>query len=146
MALQNVLEITKKSEDYSVSPQLNLEGIAEVAKLGFKTIINNRPDGEGGANQPTSQQIQLAAEKLGIAYFHIPVIPNNIQANQVEAFSKAYTNTAKPILGFCKTGNRAARMLELLDNKQVTSSKGLLAWLKSKCLITRLWRWCKSKT
>ncbi len=120
------VQITKKSEEFSISPQLNLEEISEVAKLGFKTIINNRPDGEGGASQPTSEQIRLAAEKLGLAYFYIPVIPSNIQAEQIKVFSLAYANAAKPILGFCKTGNRASRMLELLNTKPATYSGGLL--------------------
>lgn len=140
------LQITKKSEEYSVSPQLSPEDVIEAAKLGFKTIINNRPNGEGGESQPTSEQIQRAAKAQSLAYFHIPVIPNDIQPNQVETFNTAYANAPKPILGFCKTGNRAARMLELCNTNQAAANKGPLAWLKSKCLITKLWRLYQSKS
>lgn len=38
------VQITKKSDDYSVAPQLSVEDVAEIAAAGFKTIINFRPD------------------------------------------------------------------------------------------------------
>lgn len=102
------IQINQQSKDFSTAPQISVEDIAEIAQLGFKTIINNRPDGEGGADQPTSAQIKTAAEKSGLAYFHIPVIPGNIKPEETEEFSTIYTTAAKPVLGFCRTGNRAA--------------------------------------
>ncbi|MEQ1599673.1 MAG: TIGR01244 family sulfur transferase [Methylotenera sp.] len=142
------IQITKISDDFSTAPQINVEDIAEIAQLGFKTIINNRPDNEGGAEQPTSAQLKVVADQLGLTYIHIPVIPNNIEPSQIEAFSAAYNLTTKPVLGFCRTGNRAGNMFKLAqtgNSQQTTSPKGLVAWFKSKCLITRLWRWYKAK-
>jgi sulfide:quinone oxidoreductase len=142
------IQITKLSDDFSTTPQISAEDIAEIAQLGFKTIINNRPDNEGGAEQPTSAQLKVAAEKLGLTYVYIPVIPNNIQPEQVGAFNAAYSLAAKPVLGFCRTGNRANSIFKLAqtgNSQQTTSPKGLVAWFKSKCLITRLWRWYKTK-
>lgn len=144
------IQITKVSDDFSTAPQISVEDIAEIAQLGFKTIINNRPDNEGGAEQPTSMQLAAAAEKLGLNYVYIPVIPNNIQPNQIDAFSATYSLAAKPALGFCRTGNRAGSIFKLaqtsLSNQSSAATpKGLLAWLKSKCLITRLWRWYAPK-
>lgn len=105
--------ITKQSEEFSSAPQISIEDISEIAVLGFKTIINNRPDHEGGDTQPTSAQIKVAAESAGLNYFYIPVIPNNIQSAQIEAFKIAYQNAEKPVLGFCRTGNRATSILKL---------------------------------
>jgi uncharacterized protein (TIGR01244 family) len=142
------IQITKVSDDFSTAPQISVADIAEIAQMGFKTIINNRPDNEGGAEQPTSAQIALATEKLGLKYIHIPVIPNNIQPAQVEEFSAAYNLAAKPVLGFCRTGNRAGSIFKLSQTNSSApkaSPKGLIAWLKSKCLITRFWRWYKDK-
>ena len=114
------LQISQQSPDFSTAPQISVEDIEEIARLGFKTIINNRPDNEGGASQQTSEQIKAGAEKLGLAYFYIPIIPNNIQSAQIDAFSIAYANAAKPILGFCRTGNRASSILKLaLANSNV---------------------------
>ena len=114
------LAINKISDVYSTAPQITPEDVAEIASLGFKSIINNRPDQEGGAEQPTSDAIKAAAEQSGLHYYHIPVIPNNIQSAEVEEFSKVYETTPKPILAFCRTGNRATRILELSQNTQNT--------------------------
>lgn len=107
------LTTTPLSHEYSVAPQISAEDVAEIAALGFKTIINNRPDLEGGEAQPTSQSIQDAAKEAGLHYVYIPVIPNAILPAEVQAFKQAYDAAPKPILGFCRTGNRAAKMLEL---------------------------------
>ncbi len=142
------IQINPQSENFSTAPQISADDIAEIAKLGFKTIINNRPDGEGGADQPTSAQIKAATEKLGLAYFHIPVIPGNMKAEQVEEFSTIYAIAAKPVLSFCKTGNRAANIFKQSQSSTETpnqETQGLLAWLKSKCLITRFRCWYKTK-
>jgi uncharacterized protein (TIGR01244 family) len=142
------IQITKLTDEFSTAPQISVEDIVEIAQLGFKTIINNRPDAEGGEEQPTSAQLKSKAEAHGLAYVHIPVVPNNIMPNQVEAFALAYNSAAKPVLGFCRTGNRAGNMFKLSqssDTQQNTAPKGLVGWLKSKCLITRVWRWYKAK-
>jgi len=107
------IQITKHSDDFFTTSQINLDDIPKILNLGFKTIINNRPDYEGGESQPTSAQLKIAAEQNGLAYFHIPVIPNNIQPAQVLAFSASLASAAKPILGFCKTGNRAGSIFKL---------------------------------
>jgi len=107
------IQITKQSDEFSTTSQINIEDIPEIANLGFKTIINNRPDNEGGESQPISEELRVAAEQNGLAYLHIPVIPNNILPAQVMAFSTSFALAAKPILAFCKTGNRAGNIFKL---------------------------------
>ena len=107
------IQISQLTQDFSTAPQISAGDITEVAQLGFKTIINNRPDHEGGDAQPRSEEIKAAAEALGLTYVYIPVIPNKIQAEQVAAFASAYVNAAKPVLGFCRTGNRAGSIFNL---------------------------------
>lgn len=143
------LNITKISDTYSTAPQIQPSDIAEIAQLGFKTIINNRPDLEGGAEQPSSDAIAEAAKQHGIQYVYIPVVPNQIQASQVDAFNQAFAEAAKPVLGFCRTGNRASQMYSRATAQQTSQThtplKAMCTWMKSKCLITRLVRWVKAK-
>lgn len=139
------MTITKITDTFSVSPQITPEEVAEIAKLGFKTIINNRPDNEGGEGQPKSADIKNAAEKHGLSYYHIPVIPNAIRDEDVEKFKQVLSEAPGPILGFCRTGNRASAMYQKATTVSNAEPKGLIAWLKSKCLITKCIRWCKSK-
>ena len=140
------VQIINKSATFSVAPQLNLSDMAEIAAAGYKTIFNFRPDNEGGESQPLSKELQLAAEKHGLQYHHIPVVPNNIQPEQIAAFSHAFAKTTKPALGFCKSGNRATQMFVLSQTNAPSAKKGMIAWLKSKCLVTKLIRWLKAKS
>jgi sulfide:quinone oxidoreductase len=107
------MQITKLSESFSAGAQISVDDILEIAKLGFKTIINNRPDHEGGENQPKSAQLRLAAEQNGLTYIYMPVIPNNILPAQVNAFSALFAVAEKPVFGFCRTGNRAGSIYKL---------------------------------
>ncbi len=107
------IETKAQSEDFSTTAQLFVDDLAQAAALGFKSIINNRPDNEGGPEQPLNQTLKAEAEKLGLSYFYIPVIPNNIQPNEVDTFKKILNDAPKPVLGFCRTGNRAGKMFAL---------------------------------
>ena len=40
------------AEDVYAAPQLSPEAMASAAEAGFKAVINNRPDMEGGPDQP----------------------------------------------------------------------------------------------
>ena len=50
------MDIHKLSPFLSVSPQVRTADVAELARLGFKAIINNRPDGES-EDQPTHEEL-----------------------------------------------------------------------------------------
>ena len=109
------LEINRIHDNFCATGQMTLESLAEAAELGFKTIFNYRPDGEGGAEQPTSAELKAKAEQLGLNYFHIPVVPGNLQPEQVQEFINLYAKAAKPALGFCRGGTRAAKVFELAN-------------------------------
>ena len=55
------LPVQAIAADVCVAPQLNPESMAEAARLGFKSVVNNRPDFEGGPDQPTSAAVAAAA-------------------------------------------------------------------------------------
>jgi uncharacterized protein (TIGR01244 family) len=149
------LIITHISDKFSTSPQITVDDVAEIAALGFKTIINNRPDGEGGVEQPLSEAIKVAAESAGIKYVHIPVIPGNITEANVAECATFLLNTPTPILGFCRTGNRASNLYQQASNKNShgSTSSAKQNWLmqkicnffKNKCLVTKLVRKLSSK-
>jgi len=47
------------TNDVSVAPQLTPPAMAEAARAGFRSVINNRPDFEGGPQQPTNASIPI---------------------------------------------------------------------------------------
>lgn len=93
--------------------QISPENIAEVVELGFKSVICNRPDAEGGAEQPLSQDIQQAAEQAGLKYVHQPVVAGQITEKDVQEFAEHFNTLPKPVLMFCRTGNRSNNLYQL---------------------------------
>lgn len=105
--------ITRINDDFSTSPQLQPEQLPTLAADGFKSVINNRPDGEGGAAQPTSASIASAATSAGLEYAYLPVVAGKITTDELETFARLLERLPKPILGFCRTGNRAASLYRM---------------------------------
>ena len=105
--------ITRISNDFSTAPQLLPEQLAALAAGGFRSVINNRPDGEGGAAQPTRATIESASTSAGLEYAYLPVVVGKITADQVETFARLLERLPKPILAFCRTGTRAATLYKM---------------------------------
>lgn len=110
------------SENVGFAGQISPEQIMQVAEKGFKSIINNRPDMEGGPDQPTSIQIEDAARAAGVDYVYQPVVAGQISELDVRTFANHFNELPKPVLMFCRTGNRSnnlyqlAKQMDLLDD------------------------------
>lgn len=79
----------------------------EIAKArGFRSIVNNRPDGES-PGQPTSGEIAAAAAALGLQYVHIPVVSGALTLQNVEDFRAVCPELEAPTLLFCRSGARS---------------------------------------
>ena len=110
------------SESIGFAGQISPEHISQVVEKGFKSIVNNRPDSEGGAEQVTSAEIEVAARAAGLDYVYQPVIAGQITEIDVRTFANHYNELPKPILMFCRTGNRSnnlyqlAKQMDLLDD------------------------------
>ena len=96
--------------DVYVAPQLTPAAMAEVARLGFRSVVNNRPDFEAGADQPTSAQLEAAARAAGLEYRHLPV-PSTIQSPEdIAACAALLDELPRPTLMFCRSGARSAKL------------------------------------
>jgi len=105
-------DFRRVTDDFSTAPQISVADVAEAARQGFRTIINNRPDGEEPA-QPTAQEIEAAAKAAGLAYFHIPVEVSQARGlggptpEQVAATESVLAEAEAPVLAFCRSGTRS---------------------------------------
>jgi uncharacterized protein (TIGR01244 family) len=95
---------TKINNQLTVSGQIGLADVAEIAKQGFASIINNRPDGEE-PGQPDHETVAAEAKKHGLAYHYIPVVNGNITRNDVVQFQKAILRDG-PAFAHCRSGMR----------------------------------------
>jgi len=105
--------ITKHTPTFSTAPQIGLDDLAEIAALGYKTIICNRPDGEGGPDQPSSASIKAEAEKLGLAFHSIPFTSGQLTEDLVKEFAKTIDNANTPVLAYCRSGARSTQIWSL---------------------------------
>ena len=96
-----------------VAPQLTAQAMAEAAAAGFRSVVNNRPDFEGGPEQPTSAQIEAAALAAGLEYRFLPVAGGYQSPQEVEAMAQLLVELTRPLLAFCRSGSRSARLIGL---------------------------------
>jgi uncharacterized protein (TIGR01244 family) len=103
------MPITPVSPDYSASPQISREDVAEIAARGFRSIMCNRPDGEA-TDQPPADEIRAEAERQGLAFAHVPVVSGAITAENVADFEAALAALPGPVLAYCRSGARCQNL------------------------------------
>lgn len=92
----------------SVSPQILPSQVAGLAQAGFKSVVCNLPDGEGGPGQPGFDQIAAAAQAAGMAAAYLPITPGQIGPAEGAAFADLLDRLPPPVLAFCRSGNRSS--------------------------------------
>lgn len=107
------LPIRQVAADFCVAPQLTPETMAELAALGFRSVINNRPDFEGGPDQPTSAAMEAAAVAAGLAYRHLPVSGMYQSPEEAAAMAQLLRELPAPVLAFCRSGARSTKLFQL---------------------------------
>lgn len=107
------LPLRRLAADVCVAPQLTPEAMAEAARAGFRSIVNNRPDFEEGAAQPTSAQVEAAARAAGLEYRHLPVSGAYQSPQDAAAMARLLQELPRPLLMFCRSGARSTRLYQL---------------------------------
>jgi uncharacterized protein (TIGR01244 family) len=105
------LPLRAVAPDVCVAPQLTPQAMAEAARLGFRSVVNNRPDFEHGPNQPTNAAIEAAARAAGLEYRFLPVDSAYQSPEQIAAFAELLKELPRPILVFCRSGARSTRLV-----------------------------------
>jgi uncharacterized protein (TIGR01244 family) len=103
-------QVQQVGADVCVAPQLDPAAMAWAAQQGFKSVINNRPDFEHGPDQPTSTQMQAAAEAAGLRYAFLPVNGAYQSPEEIARFAELLAELPRPILAFCRSGARSTKL------------------------------------
>lgn len=106
------LPLRQIADKICVAPQLGPEAMAELAGLGFKSVVNNRPDFEHGPDQPTNAALEAAALAAGLVYRHLPVAGNWQSPEQIAAMAELLKQLPQPLLMFCRTGTRSTKLYQ----------------------------------
>lgn len=108
--MQANLPIRQIDADVCVAPQLEPAEMAELARLGFRSVVNNRPDFEEGPEQPTSASIEAAARAAGLEYAYLPVQPAFQSPEEIARMAELLAQMPRPLLAFCRSGARSTRL------------------------------------
>ena len=103
-------QVQQLSADVCVAAQLDPPAMAWAAKAGFKSVINNRPDFEGGPDQPTNAMMEAAATAVGLRYAYLPVAPAVQTPDEIARFAALLAELPKPVLAFCRSGTRSGKL------------------------------------
>lgn len=107
------LPLRAVAADVYVAPQLTPEAMAEAARVGFRSVVNNRPDFEHGLDQPTNADIEAAARAAGLEYRFLPVNGMYQSPADAAAMAELLAQLPRPLLMFCRSGARSTRLYAL---------------------------------
>lgn len=108
--MSNSVAVQPIAQDVYAAPQLSPEAMASAAEAGFKAVLNNRPDFEGGADQPTSAAIEAAAKAAGLKYAYLPVQGGYQSPEEIAQCAALLKSLPRPLLMFCRSGARSTKL------------------------------------
>ena len=103
------MDIKKISPFLSVAPQIYPVQIVHLARCGFKTIFNNRPDKEK-ADQPLGAELAVEADRHGMVFVDLPILTTGITEKNVMDFGVEIARAHGPVLAFCRSGTRSTTL------------------------------------
>lgn len=101
-------KITFITPSFAVTSALAPDDFAAAARLGFKSILSNRPDHEDDG-QLSARQEAVHAWRAGLVFRHVPVAKHDVFTDKaIEAMDSALRDLDGPVLAHCKSGLRSA--------------------------------------
>jgi sulfide:quinone oxidoreductase len=112
------MDIRTLTVELSVAPQIAITDVRAIAEAGFRSIVCNRPDGEG-PDQPGYVEFERAAAQHGLQARYLPAESGKVTDEQGRAFAALMAELPKPVLAFCRTGMRSTTMWALSQSSQL---------------------------
>ena len=113
------------TEKLAVAPQPMLSDFQELRRLGFTTVVNNRPDGED-PSQLGSVAEEEAARAAGLGYVHIPVMSTGMNEDDARLLKETIEQAPGPVVAHCKSGARSFYLWVLSGDLDPLSDEDLL--------------------
>src|SRR3546814_8052066 len=112
MMVTEVICFFKKKSEYGmrISDWSSDVCSSDLADAGFKSVIINRPDLEGGPQQPLSADVMAAARAAGLAVEYQPVVGSAMTQDDVVRFAEILKELPAPVLAYCRTGTRCTHL------------------------------------
>jgi uncharacterized protein (TIGR01244 family) len=91
----------------SVADQIDERDVQALAAAGFKSVICNRPDSEGGT---PSDRIRAACDRHGMKFFFQPVAYTGLGVADGDTFGRILQQCEEPVLAYCRSGRRTTAL------------------------------------
>ncbi len=101
------MELKKIDARVSIAGQITPEELSDIATLGIKTVINNRPDGEA-RDQPPNEALQAAAAAANLNWYYLPVTMKSMSRQDAKSMHLILNEMPGPVLAFCRSGQRSS--------------------------------------
>jgi len=100
-------EIIYLTPKFAVTSQLAAADFPQLAEIGFRAVINNRPDGEEESQLPGLEAAR-GALAAGLQYRAIPAAKLDLFTDPVVgAMESALDHLEGPVIAYCKSGLRS---------------------------------------
>ena len=101
-----IYDLTRR---FSVSTQIDPDGVYELGKKGFDIVVCNRPDAEV-IGQPRMQDIAGACDAAGLLFFRYPVTASTFPGSDLEYLGTLFDNAQHRVLAYCTSGTRCVNL------------------------------------
>lgn len=120
------MEPRKLSDTLSVAPQLEPADIAGLAVLGYRTVIDNRPDEEVDPAHSSAEIARLCTQH-GLAFHYLPYYPGEMTLELVQTFEAIIAKAERPVFSYCRSGTRSSHLWAMsqagyLSNEQIVAA------------------------
>jgi sulfide:quinone oxidoreductase len=103
------MQVIRLSPTIGVAGQIYPEDMQAIADAGYRVVINNRPDAEV-PGQPSSEELQRAAEAAGLDYRYYPITAANFPGDNPQAMAALFDDEQRPVFAFCRSGTRSSNL------------------------------------
>lgn len=120
------MDIRRLSDDFSVSPQIEISDLPAIWQAGFRSIICNRPDNED-AGQPLVADVEAAAKAMGFEFAHISADSTGASMSHAIETRRVLPDLPKPVFAYCRSGTRCTVIWSLMMISELEASEILAA-------------------
>lgn len=107
------MKLRHHNDHISFVDALSADEFSHLHKLGYRTVINNRPDEEEGGFL-THQEEQLLADQQGMEYMYLPFTYDSLTREDVYSFHR-HVRSGKKLIAHCRTGARSVCLFFLYE-------------------------------
>lgn len=120
----------KLSQNYHVSPQIEIEDIKKLADAGFTRVICNRPN-EEVPSELHSEYMAIAANAAEISFDFLPLTHQTMTTGNIAKQAELIDAASGPVLAYCASGTRCTVIWALSQSGKMSADDIIQKALKA---------------